>query len=256
MNWEHRVNPEWLDKRREYLTASDICKLLPTTPTGRPRSGIDEVLLKVWAKKQCQISDDDVRSTGVMARGHILEPYAIDTLNKSGLVTLVMNHWDDCLVYSKDGIACSPDGLDISPLDSSITWVTNIEPMHVVEVKCYSAEQHYLLGMSESPGTLLERWQIATAMYVMPTITLGMLVFYNPSAKHPLFMHSYTRTKLASELAIIKKIGEAYRTAALVFETDALALCDEEMAACTPYESAIIAAILDAEAADGPCLNP
>jgi hypothetical protein len=259
MKWIHKVNPEWLDARRSYLTASDIQKLLPMTPTGRARLGINEVQLKVWAKKQCEITDEDVVSTGAMARGHLLEPYAIAAFNTLGRGTALMHHWDDCLIYSPDGIACSPDSLDIK----QSTKMVQIDGLHreaaatmVAEVKCYNAETHYEAGLAH-PGMLSERWQLATAFYVMPTIELGVLVFFNPLVKHPLFVHEYTRADLTAELAMIEVVGKSYFAEVLGFTFQADVLCDRHVASGIPTEAGIIEEILATQAADDSCpLNP
>jgi hypothetical protein len=259
MQWIHKVNPEWLDARRAYLTASDIMKLLPVTPTGRPRVGpIQDVQMKVWAKKQCGITDEDITSTGVMARGHLLEPYAIHVLNASGSAVADTHHWDDCLVFSVDGIACSPDGLDIEqPKDCPVELPSSkVKALMVTEIKCYSPEAHYEMGMALNPGMLLERWQLATAMYVMPTIEKGVLAFFNPNAKQPLFTHEYTRTDLAGELAIIQQIGEAYYKMCNTFMAAAQTLCSSVVATTCPTEDAIKREILEAQMADSSCLTP
>lgn len=256
MHWSHKVNAEWLEARRAFLTASDIQRLLPTTPTGRPRADMAGAIRNVWAKKQCGIMDDAIESSGVMARGHILEPYAIEALNKSGLFGPHIHHWDDCLICSLDGIACSPDGLDIKQPASCPVSLTEAEAYTVVEVKCYNPEAHYEVGLSMNPGLLIERWQLATAFYVMPTITRGELVLFNPSAKHPLFKHEYTRADLTDELSIIKDIGQGYFHAAEALDAEAEFLCTQMTKDACPREREIVQEILDSLAVDAGCLNP
>ena len=256
MQWIHRVKPEWLVARKDYLTASEIMKLLPTTPTGRPRAGLDDALMKVWAYKQAEVSEDDVISTGVMARGHIMEPYALEALNKTGLLPFTMYHWDDTLIHSADGIAVSPDSLDVEqPADCPVS-LAGCDATQVVEIKAYNAAAHYEAGMTTSLGMLPERWQLATAMYVMPTIMGGHLVFFNPNVVHPLFVHSFTRSDLEAELEMIKEIKAKYWSSASELANDAYALCDEDIADACRLETDIIKELLDIEAADGSCLNP
>jgi hypothetical protein len=257
MDWFHKVDPEWLDARRKYLTASDIMKLLPTTPTGRVRAGLADALRGVWAKKQCQVTDGDVESKGPMARGHHLEPYAIRALNLSILLPAEIFHWDDCLVYSAPtGIACSPDGLSVQCPQKGVEFGGTLADI-VVEIKAYNAEAHYEAGMCKFPMTLPERWQLVTAMYVMPSIEMGALVFFNPSAKHPLFVHQYERADLVDELAMIDVIAATYNAEIDDLEDWADTRCDATTAACCMSEDDIIKEILDAQAvADGTCLNP
>ena len=81
MNWEHKCSLEWLLERQKYLTASDIKSLVPVTRTGRPRKVDDEAYFRVLASKLTKLTSEDCWSFGAAARGHILEPYAIDALN-------------------------------------------------------------------------------------------------------------------------------------------------------------------------------
>jgi len=256
MQWTHSVNPKWLEARKNYLTASEIMKLLPTTPTGRMRAGFEDALLKVWAYKQCKVTDDDVVSTGVMARGHILEPYAIQALNSSNLVAAQIYHWDDTLIHSADNIGVSPDALDVEqPKDCPVS-LYECDARSVVEVKAYNAAVHYEAGLSANPGRLPERWQLATAMYVMPTIELGTLVFFNPSVTHPLFIHQFDRHDLEKELEMIADISTKYWSKIIDFEVNADAACDYNMINACPQEDHIIKELMDKEAVDGGCLNP
>lgn len=177
MNWEHKCSIEWLCERQKYLTASDIKSLIPVTRTGRPRKVNDEAYYRVLASKLVEITEEDCWSFGAAARGHILEPYAIDALNVM-LLQLggrrPIYWWDDKIVT--DGtrsLAFSPDGLDI-PQDDSTLYARTL-----AEVKCYSDEKHIVIA--HTPKEFIEeRWQIATAMAVLDTIENAYLVLYNP----------------------------------------------------------------------------
>jgi hypothetical protein len=254
MFWFHKSDPNWLASRKNYLTASDVVKLLPTTATGRKRSGLDEVMFKIWAAKQCGVTDDDIESTGVMARGHILEKYAIRAFNKRYPHGYQFHHWDDTLIYSGDGFSMSPDGLDIFQPEGCPVALGDCDARAVIEVKSYNAAAHYELGMTTDPMLVPERWQIAAAMYVMPTITYGVLAFFNPSAAHPLFTQEYDRALLKSELEMIEEIVAAYWAKVDDFEDVADTMCDVTTVGCCMLESEIIDIVL--EEVNSSSLNP
>lgn len=224
MKWSHKVDPTWLKERKKYLTASDVKKLIPVTATGRPRYNIEEAYLKVWAEKQCLVDEEDVYSQGVMARGHLMEPYAITEFNKLGVIP-VLHHWDDLLVYSKDGASCSPDALDVAMPTNGSVELEEVEAFAMGEVKAYSPGYHYAIGMEKNKLTLEERWQIATAFYTMPTIRYGALILFNPSARHPLFYHLYTPAELKAELDMIEQVVNDYHDFAKKFDSDADGKC-------------------------------
>lgn len=227
MDWYHTAKKEWLEARKLYLSSSDIKKLIPVTATGRPRNNMTEAYLKVWAEKQSFVSYDDVTSRGVMARGHILEPFAVTEFNKHQLSTW-MYHWDDVVIHTSDGVSCSPDSLNIKvPLEGydfentapEIDGITTIG-----EIKAYNAATHYATGMTDKMK-LDERWQIATAMYVMPSASVAWLILFNPNTEHPLFTHEYTRADLVDELTMIEQVAKDYWKAVEDFNKLAENLC-------------------------------
>lgn len=212
MKWEHRCSLDWLRERQRYLTASDIKSLLPITKGGRRREVSDAEYLKVMASKMVMLTDEDCMSYGAAARGHLLEPYAIDALNTM-LVELQgeSDHetffwWDDKLV-SKHGraIAFSPDAMDVPMGDPSLT------PHAIAEVKSYDAPRH--LTTAYTPKEQLEeRWQIATAMALLNSIDHAYLVLFNPKMKfRKTFVIRFDRDDLTSEIRTILQIEESWR---------------------------------------------
>lgn len=206
MEWKHKCSLDWLKERQKYLTASDIKSLIPFTKTGRPRKIGEIDRLKLLAKKQVELTDDDCWSYGAAARGHLLEPYAIDALNdwfiNNGATRQMFFHWDDELIALPDrGIAFSPDAMDIPQLHSD-----NAVPTKIAEVKCYSPDRHIATAFTEK-GEIEERWQIATAMALLDTIEEAYLVLFNPSMRrNRLFVIQYTRDDLRKEIETISKI--------------------------------------------------
>ena len=218
MDWFHKVDPNWLAARKNYLCASDFIKLLPTTPTGRARPNMDGAYLSVWAEKQCGVAAENIISRGVMARGHILETYALHEVNVPGFLPDHLYHWDDAMV-TRNGVSCSPDALDLKqpPIDKCVFAHVTVPATMVGEVKAYSAAAHYEAALTPKEK-LMERWQLATAFYIMPTINLGALIFYNPSANHPLFIQQYSRADLTDELILIEEILTEYFKRAADFD--------------------------------------
>ena len=205
MKWEHRCSLEWLKERQQYLTASDVKSLLPITKTGRKRDVGDAEYLKVMSSKMVDLTEEDCLSTGVMARGHLLEPYAISVLNSvlGDMGEGMMYHWDDKVVSVRGRkLAFSPDAMDI-PMDGDIADVTAI-----AEVKSYSADKHLTTAFTPK-DQIEERWQIACAMAVLPTIEHAYLVLYNPKMKfRKAFIITYDRSDLEDEIAMILKVEE------------------------------------------------
>lgn len=208
MKFVHKSSIEWMRDRSQYLTASEIRKLVPLTAGGRKKNITDDMRLEVLANKMREIREDDCMSYGVMARGHLLEPYAIGSFNLiSGLPNLLY-HWDD-RVLTRDGVlGFSPDALDV-PMDMSNEDA--VEKATIIgEVKSYEAGRHLLTAAADK-STLEERWQIATAMMVCKNADVAYLILYNPDMTKldlQVIALKYKRDELESELSIIEEVKE------------------------------------------------
>lgn len=237
MKWQHECSLSWLKTRQKFLSATDVKDLLPITATGRKRNVTDETRMKVWARKCTALTKEDCKSTGVMARGHILEPYAIDMFNSKEQFQDYLYHWDDivvtnnlddyCLAFSPD--ACNiPQHMKGMPL---LCMKFNTELTAIGEVKSYSPEAHMIAGVTPT-SALQERWQVAAAMAAVPSIERGYLLFYNPSMEEQLFVHCMNREDLEYEinmcleveadwLDFIDRLGNLYSTSdAFMFTGD------------------------------------
>lgn len=207
--WFHACNKDWLCARQRFLTATDIKDLLPITKTGRKRTVSDDNYWKVMARKLVNITSDDCVSTGAAARGHILEPYAIDEFNFAEICPQKLHHWDDVIVarprYQLFDLAFSPDATNVlsSCDDDRVTTITDINI--ISEVKSYYPEHHLICGHTPKEE-LEERWQIATAMAVCDGINEAYLLFYNPSMKDQLYIVNYDRADLSDEIEMILEI--------------------------------------------------
>lgn len=201
--WFHTCNKDWLLARQRFLTATDVKDLLPVTKTGRKRTVGDDSYWKVMARKLVNITPDDCVSTGAAARGHILEPYAIDEFNFAEICEQKLYHWDDALVtktsVSPYGLAFSPDAMSIEH-NGELLVKTNV-PLTIAEVKSYSAERHLICGHTDKME-LEERWQIATAMATCD-VEEAYLIFYNPSLAAQLFVVHYDYEDLEREIDIV-----------------------------------------------------
>lgn len=203
MEWKHKCSLAWMQERQKFLTASDVKALLPYTATGRAKKITEEDYLKVYAKKAVQLTEADCISRGAAARGHILEPFAIDAYNANRNKDMPrLYHWDDIVIAGPQyHLGYSPDALDISMLSRK-------KPMFLGEVKCYSPERH--LSVARMDKTKCEeRWQIATAMAVSPTIKSAWLILFNPDMKdkdNRLYVKSWVRCELEDEIEAIKDV--------------------------------------------------
>ena len=214
--WFHKCDLNWLKARQLCLTATDVKDLLPITKTGRKRVVGDDAYLKVMARKLVKLTDEDCISVGAAARGHILEPYAINCFNENAL-TGTFYHWDDVVIQRENAhpfeLAFSPDAMNeiMNPeiRKSNQRLLKGSNATVIAEIKSYSAEKHMLCGYTPS-DELEERWQIATAMAVLDSIETAYLLFYNPSMKNQLYVVDYDRFDLANEITMIKEVEEKW----------------------------------------------
>ena len=166
--------------------------------------------VSVWMQKHGDSPDEaDLYSYGPAARGHILEPYAVELF--SNYMKEEFHHWDD-VVVAGDSCGFSPDavlGVEC-PKEAGAFPADEFEAEEILEVKCYGLENHGKALVSSS-SALKERFQLAWAMYCCPSIKTGTLLFYNPSAPIPMFYLEYRREELEEEIDLAKKVDEIYR---------------------------------------------
>lgn len=209
--WFHKCDLDWLKARQKYLTATDVKDLLPFTKTGRKRTITDEHYLKVFAGKLVNLTEDDCVSTGAAARGHILEPYAIDRYNEEDFGNNTwLYHWDDIVVTRINpdpfSLAFSPDAMSYDCSSYFGKKSIAIDGVKAIgEVKSYSPERHMIAGYTPKEE-LEERWQIATAMAVCESIEEAYLLFYNPSMRNQLYIVDYDRADLADEIEAVLEV--------------------------------------------------
>ena len=210
--WFHKVDLDWLKARQSYLSATDIKQLLPVTKTGRERKVTDEDYLKVKSSKMVRLTEADCESTGPAARGHILEPYAIEMWNEAygRAIGETLYHWDDVVCTSAERVlGFSPDALNFKQDPDVGPDVVLADVEYIGEVKSYGPDRHIACGYTPKEK-LEERWQIAAAMATYPSIDHSWLIFYNPSMVMQMFVVRYGREELADEIDICLQIAEKW----------------------------------------------
>lgn len=215
-DWKHSVSEVWLLARQPYLTASEILGLIPEYKRIEKRKVKlfeSPVFARLYGEKQSL--DVDPESRGPAARGHVLEPYAVDEANR--IIGKQMFHWWDDRIITANPLGFSPDALDMPPLGGTRIKVNGTSlmtksktvpgPTSMLEIKCYQAGKHFQCKLAASNGKPLdERWQMACGMAVCPTITEGRLMFYAPQCRD-VFMKLYMRDDLDEEIKIVNEIA-------------------------------------------------
>lgn len=222
-HWYHEVSEDWLLARKLTLTATDVSNLMPEykryLKQGSPDVPMPGFSALWWAKHTQGIVDTS--STDAAARGHVMEPYAVDAWNKQ--CGPMFCHWDDCIVIDHTGllgfspdamtvaqetdeesVRVSPDGYYLE--DSRIVFDA---PKEIMEIKCYSPEQH-LKSYLEKKMDHKELMQLAMAFCVMPKLERARLVWYCPGAPVPMFAEEYTADDLHDQIRWIMEIADVY----------------------------------------------
>lgn len=215
MRYEHEVSRDWLIARQSYLTASDVCKMM--TDIDKLRRGKTTIercrsFAKVLGSK-LNLSPDTQSPSSAAARGHFMEPYAVEeweSVRQEGMV-----HWDDFLLANdRTLLAFSPDALNVRQpmgvscvVDGDGRFVNDndcyVSPTALLEVKCYDEGAHYQRKLDAMAGVLPdERWQVAVAMAVCPCIRRGTVVWYAPQCRD-WFDAVFERKDLEDEIATV-----------------------------------------------------
>jgi len=212
--WIHEVSREWLNARKDVLTASDIVKMLPEYKRHLKKPGDPSPGFIALAYEKLSNREPDTTSNGAAARGHIMEPYAIEEWNMWWTGKQV-HHWDD-IIIKRNGLGFSPDGLDIPQMQNmgvSLGWseknkclvcqnTTFAPPKYALEVKCYEPKQHAKAILTD-PREADERWQVAVAFMVLPSLENAYVMWYCPDSPVPMAYNNYTRADLNDEIKII-----------------------------------------------------
>jgi len=219
--WKHEVSIDWLKARQDVITASEIIKMLPEYKRHLKKPGDPSPGFIALAYEKLSKREPDPMSTGAAARGHIMEPYAVEEWN-IWWTGKQIHHWDDILI-KRNGLGFSPDGMDI-PQQSSmgvvVDWSeknkclaiqndTYAPPKYILEVKCYEPKQHAKAILTD-PREADERWQVAVAFMVLPSLEEAYVMWYCPDSPVPMAYTSYTRHDLESEIKTITNMVKLF----------------------------------------------
>lgn len=222
-DWRHSCSEEWLRARRPYLTASDIKRLLPNyrkIKEGKLRPEEALQFVSVYGGKR--ETNLDEMSFGAMARGHYMEPFAVEEFNETRHQGFY--HWDDKIIVDNETmLGFSPDALNLPPLPGTRMVAEGLSirhrdgvsagPTRILEIKSYEGPTHFQRKMIVANGEPLdERWQIACAMAVCKSLCMASVMFYAPQCRDMFFV-DYDRFDLESEIQVCLEISEMYRTA-------------------------------------------
>lgn len=214
MYWQHKVASLWLEIRKQYLTATEAIGLLAEAKRNKFKKWGPN-FVGLWGEKQCT-SPSDPTTFGSAARGHCLEPYAIEEYNRQQSdKTWCAYHWDDIVIHD-DNFGYSPDGLSIPQLTdqyeqsiSLLDWSSSLRKL-CFEVKCYEAKKHTQQFFKDKEQ-LEERYQIAYAFSILSELEAGVLIFYNPSTPYNQFRFEvYTREELKEEIEQLQSIKKLW----------------------------------------------
>ncbi len=206
--WHHEVSAEWLKARQQVLTATDVASLLPeykrylkAGSPDKPTPGFSAL----WCKKHSDVYLD-TESVGAAARGHVMEPYAVDAWNKQASPKFY--HWDDCIIIDSTGkLGFSPDALTVEQDNANkITFKNKCEAM---EIKCYEPAQH-MKAIMKPKLEHDELMQLAMSFVVLPKLEIARLTWYCPGAPIAMFSQQYDSDDLHDQIRWIMEIAEVY----------------------------------------------
>lgn len=226
--WYHDVSAEWLKARQAVLTATDVAGLLPEykrylKAVSKDPSQAD----KIWpgfAAVWCQKHSDMLQDTGsaeAAARGHIMEPWAVDSWNKQ--VATTFHHWDDCIIC-REGIGFSPDAMTIPQLTGDALMTVTPDgkfiqsesssmkydcPKEIMEIKSYEPAGH-MKAVTEDRMEHKELMQVAMAFAVLPELEVARILWFCPGAPVSMFSEKYGPDDLHDQCRWIREIMEVY----------------------------------------------
>lgn len=222
--WMHEVSAEWLKARQTVLTATDVAGLLPEYKRYL-KAGSPDVptpgFSAIWCQKHSDVYLDISSPSNAAARGHVMEPYAIDDWNKQAVPTFY--HWDDCIICN-GMFGFSPDGMQVPQLTNDVRLEVTADgkfmvaasqmhydtPTEIIEVKSYDPAQH-MKAVVEDKMDHKELMQLAMAFVVLPKLETARILWYCPGAPISMFTEKYTRDDLNDQIRWILEIAEVYQ---------------------------------------------
>lgn len=230
MEWIHQVSTEWLDARKDVITATELVGLRTgfSKLNSKQKAGeeVGQAFAALWGKKH-SIAPTDPMSYGAAARGHWAEPFAVDDFNTNE-VGAKMYHWDDVIIVN-DGIGFSPDALNMEQKDDSPRLEVKqgkiagykTKPTEILEIKSYGIENH-MKSLAKTAAQQDERWQLAVAMMVLPCLKTAYLLHYNPEADFSMIVHKYSREDLEKEIKELQGLVEMWHATCRWFNNNTI----------------------------------
>lgn len=221
--WYHEVSAEWLKARQTVLTATEVAGLLPEYKRYL-KAGSPDVptpgFSALWCQKHSDMMLDTTSPSSAAARGHVLEPYAIEEWNRQAQPTF--HHWDDCVICNKI-FGFSPDGMVVPQLTGDARFEVTSDgkfivassqmhydaPSEIIEVKSYEPAAH-MKAIVEDRMEHKELMQLAMAFVVLPELKIARLLWFCPNAPISMFTEKYTRDDLHDQIRWIMEIAEVY----------------------------------------------
>ena len=221
--WYHEVSAEWLKARQAVLTATDVAGLMPEYKRYL-KAGSPDKIMPGFAALWCQKHSDmylDTSSVEAAARGHIMEPWAVDSWNQQAKPTFY--HWDDAIVCN-GLLGFSPDAMVVPQLTNDPSFQVTSDgkfivaasqmhydsPNEVMEIKCYEPAKH-MKSIIEDRMEHAELMQVAMAFAVLPKLETVRLVWFCPGAPISMFTEKYTPDDLHDQTRWIVEIAELYQ---------------------------------------------
>ena len=213
-DWFHQVDAKWLEARRDCITATEIQKLVSPYKRRSKKDAeagrIIPAFAALWGDKNSSWPIDP-DSFGAAARGHVMEPYAVEEHNRIGHDE--MFHWDDCVIVN-GSVGFSPDAMDV-PQDGIDAVKIDVKDMpgevrRILEVKSFEPAGH----MKAIATPKMERdqlMQLAVAFHVLPSLEEAVLVFFCPPCRIPIYEETYTRDDLKELIGLVGDIDREYR---------------------------------------------
>lgn len=209
--WTHEVDPRWLKARQSVLTATDVSNLVPEYKRYLKAGSPDRIMpgfAALWGVKNYKGELDTESPSPAAARGHIMEPWAVESWNKQ--TGPVMYHWDDCII-TNGLLGFSPDAMTTPQFVSGAPRFdySGINPKAIMEIKCYGVENH-MKSIIEDKMNHKELMQVAMAFAVLPNLETAYLTYFCPDAPISMYVEEYTADDLHDQCRWIVEIGEVY----------------------------------------------
>ena len=222
--WQHEVSAEWLKARQSVLTATEVAGLLPEYKRYL-KAGSPDVptpgFSAIWCQKHSDVYLDTSSPSSAAARGHIMEPYAIEEWNRQAAPTFY--HWDDCVICN-GMFGFSPDGMQLPQMTNDARLEVTSDgkflvaasqmhydtPTETMEIKSYDPAQH-MKAIVEDRMEHKELMQLAMDFVVLPKLEATRILWFCPGAPISMFTEKYSRDDLHDQIHWILEIGEVYQ---------------------------------------------